>query len=170
SLVSALLQAIVEIGARASGRDKKAVWLAIVLRRRVVAVVMHSQLACRRVEVVREGNISHLPGRSANCYTRVCSTIGPHVSAWPIQYLDTGLVNPYRDVCICVDRRENQWMRKRRRGGCYCRSRRCCWRCCCSRSWRGRRCCCRVLDSQHRWAGALSGVETFRCRASGLIA
>src|SRR5207244_11260299 len=102
SLVSALLQAIVEIGARASGRDKKAVWLAIVVRRRVVAVVMHSQLACRGVEVIREGNISHLPGRSANCYTRVCSTLGRQVSAWPIQSMDTGLVNTDRDVCICV--------------------------------------------------------------------
>src|SRR5207248_5579159 len=128
SLVSALLQAIVEIGARASGRDKKAVWLAIVLRRRVVAVVMHSQLACRRVEVVREGNISHLPGRSANCYTRVCPTIGPHVSAWPIEYLDTGLVNPYRDVCMCVDRREHQWMRRRRRCRWCWRTRRRRWR------------------------------------------
>src|SRR6185312_9594791 len=41
ALIAAFFKAIVDIGSRASRWDKKAVWLTIVCRSRVVAVVMH---------------------------------------------------------------------------------------------------------------------------------
>jgi hypothetical protein len=42
ALIAASFEAIIDIGARASRWDEKIHWLAIVHRRRVVAVVMHS--------------------------------------------------------------------------------------------------------------------------------
>src|SRR5262249_53133158 len=94
SLIGALFKTIVDIGARSSCRNEKSIRLTIIRRRRVVPVFMHGQHACRWIEVVGKGNISGLPGRSADCYTRVRSTIGPHISAGSIQYLDTSLINP----------------------------------------------------------------------------
>src|SRR5947207_15549192 len=52
SLVAASFKAIVNIGARSSRRDEKTVWLAIIHRGRVVAVVMHRYCAGGWIEVI----------------------------------------------------------------------------------------------------------------------
>ena len=56
-------------------------------------MVVHRHLAGGRVKVVGEGDVGRLAGRSANCQSRVCATVRPHVSAWPIQDLHTSFIN-----------------------------------------------------------------------------
>src|SRR6266542_174403 len=93
ALIATIHKAIVCIGPRSSRRDEQIVWLTIALRRRMVAVVMHSHSSSGWVEVVSEGDVSRLPGRSANRQAGVCPAVGPHVCAGPVQYLHARLID-----------------------------------------------------------------------------
>ena len=65
-LVGSFFEPVIGVGARSSCGDEQSLWLTVVIRSRVIAVIMHGHFARRWNAVIRESDVSSLPGRPAN--------------------------------------------------------------------------------------------------------
>ena len=95
ALITAILGPVVGICPRRSGSDEETGSgnLAIVVGNRMVTMMVHGQPADNRIEIIGESDVRCLPGRSANQKAGVSASIGPHISALPIQYLHARLID-----------------------------------------------------------------------------
>ncbi len=76
----------------------------------MVAVVVDSQSSGDRIEVIGEGDVGCLSGRSANREAGVSASVGPHVCAGAIQDLHACLIDTDRHVRGGGGGREEQRM------------------------------------------------------------